>query len=291
MSAIAVRSRVAAAMALPSVVILVLLAAGPLVFMLVNSFRSWELTAPYPPAFVGLENYIRLLQDERFWNALLNTLKLLVMGLILQAGLGLMIALLLNRPFPLKRLATALLLVPVMITPVVSGFNWRLIFHEQFGPLNYIIRGLGLGEGHAWLADPATAIYTILVVDTWQWTPFVAMVLLAGLQAIPKQVYEAANVDGARPLQTFRKVTLPLLRPMFTLVVLLRTIFIFRIFDPVFILTGGGPGTATETLSVYTFYSGFRYFSMGYTGAMAVIQLIMMSVVANLFLRLIKRGQ
>lgn len=290
MARMTARSRVATAMAMPSVAVLVLLAAGPLLFMLVNSFRSWELTAPYPPAFIGLGNYARLLRDARFWSALGHTLQLLVLGIILQAGLGLLIALLLNRPFPLKRLVTALFLIPVMITPVVSGFNWRLIFHEQFGPLNFLLRTLGLGAGRAWLADPSTALYTILVMDTWQWTPFVAMVLLAGLQAVPRQAYEAASVDGARPWQVFRRVTLPILRPMFVLVVLLRTIFIFRIFDPVFILTGGGPGNVTETLSVYTFYSGFRYFSMGYTGAMAIVQLILMTIVANLFMRLIKRG-
>jgi multiple sugar transport system permease protein len=249
------------------------------------------LTTAAPPQFVGLANYGRLFTDARLGNAIRNTTLLLIPGIIIQITLGLLIALLFNRDFPLKRIAMALLLIPVMITPVVSGFNWKLIFHEQFGPLNYLIQLLHLGGGRAWIAERSTAIYTILAVDTWQWTPFVAMVLLAGLQAIPRQVYEATNVDGARPWQVFWRVTLPLLAPTFVLVTLLRTIFILRIFDPVMILTGGGPGDATETLSVYTYFSGFRYFSMGYTSALAVLQLVILTVVANLFLVVIKRGR
>lgn len=285
------RRKVAAVMAMPSVGILVLLALGPLLFMLINSFRAWELASPSPPQFIGLTNYGRAFTDPRFWNALGNTVLLLIPGIIIQTTLGLLIALLLNREFPFKRIATALLLIPVMITPVVSGFNWKLIYHEQFGPLNYVIRLLHLGAGRAWIAEPGVAIYTILAVDTWQWTPFVAMVLLAGLQAIPREVYEAASVDGARSWQVFWRVTLPLLTPTFVLVTLLRTIFILRIFDPVMILTGGGPGSATETLSVYTYYSGFRYFSMGYTSALAVLQLVLLIIVANLFMVFIKRGR
>ncbi len=285
------RGKVAAAMALPSVGILVLLAAGPLLFMLVNSFRSWEMTTPAPPHFVGVANYARIFTDARLGNAIRNTALLLILGIVIQITLGLLIALLFNRDFPLKRIATALLLIPVMITPVVSGFNWKLIYHEQFGPLNYLIQLLHLGTGRAWIAERSTAIFAILVVDAWQWTPFVAMVLLAGLQAIPRQVYEATSVDGARPWQVFWRVTLPLLTPTFVLVTLLRTIFILRIFDPVMILTGGGPGSATETLSVYTYFSGFRYFSMGYTSALAILQLVILTVVANFFMAFIKRGR
>lgn len=285
------RGRVAAVMALPSVGILVLLAAGPLLFMLVNSFRSWELTTAAPPQFVGFANYARIFTDPRFWNAFRNTALLLVLGIIIQITLGLVIALLFNREFPLRRIATALLLIPIMITPVVSGFNWKLIYHEQFGPLNYFIQLFHLGAGRAWIGERSTAIYAILAVDAWQWTPFVAMVLLAGLRAIPRQVYEATSVDGARPWQVFWRVTLPLLTPTFVLVTLLRTIFILRIFDPVMILTAGGPGSATETLSVYTYLSGFRYFSMGYTSALAILQLVILTVVANMFMVFFKRGR
>jgi multiple sugar transport system permease protein len=282
--------RVAAAMAAPGLAILVLLAIGPLIFMVLNSFRAWELVSPAPPQFVGFGNYVRVFKDPRFWNALRNTLLLLLLGLAIQIPLGLLIALLFNRDFPLKRVATGFFMIPVMITPVVSGFNWRLIYHEQFGPLNFLIRTLHLGGGRAWIAEPEIAIYAILALDTWQWTPFVAMVLLAGLQSIPRQVYEATNVDGATGWQAFWRVTLPMLMPTFVLVVLLRTIFILRIFDPVMILTGGGPGSATETLSVYTYLTGFRYFSMGYTSALAVIQLVILTIIANLFLSLTGRG-
>jgi multiple sugar transport system permease protein len=211
----------------------------------------------------------------------------MILGIITKSILGLILALLLNREFKLKKVAITILALPIMITPVVIGFNWRIIYHEHFGPLNYIIRLLRLGSGASWIADPKLALISIFIVDTWQWTPFVTLILLA----IPRQVYEASNVDGATSWQIFRRVTLPLLRPMFVLVVLFRTIWIFKIFDPVFILTGGGPGTATETLSLYTYINGFKLWRIGYTSTLAVFQLIIMNIVATIFVRkFMRRG-
>lgn len=273
----------------PVVAILLTLAIGPLLFILVTSFTSLNLVSPAPPHFIWFENYARALTDHRFWNALVNTLVLLIGGVGLQLLLGLSTALLLNREFRLKGLVTSLVLIPITIAPVVVGFQWRVIFHDAFGPLNYLIGAMGLGEGPAWLGDTRTALLAILIAELWQWTPFVTVVLLAGLQSISPRVYEAANVDGAGPLQVFWRVTLPLLKPMLIIVAVFRIMDVFRIFDLVAILTGGGPGSATETLSLYTFLVGFRHFSMGYASALAVIQLIIVTVICMWLVKHMKR--
>ncbi|MGE5597770.1 MAG: carbohydrate ABC transporter permease [Bacteroidota bacterium] len=275
----------------PVVTILVLLAAGPLLFMFVASLLSWELVSLSPPRFTWLSNYLRILLDARFWNALRNTGYLLVGGVGLQVLLGLITAMLLNREFRLKRLVTSLFLIPITIAPVVVGFQWRVIYHESFGPLNYILKSLGLGNGFAWLADTRTALLSILLAEVWQWTPFVTIVLLAGLQSISPRVYEAANVDGAKPWQVFRRITLPLLKPTLIIVALFRVMDVFKIFDLVFLLTGGGPGSASESVSLYTYINGFRYFSMGYATALAVIQVIIINIIAMNLVKVMKSGR
>ncbi len=175
-----------------------------------------------------------------------------------------------------------------MITPVVSGFEWRILLDDRFGPVNYILGFFGIGS-QPWLAKPGLAMASILIMDTWQWTPFVTVVLLAGLSAIPRQVYEASSVDGSSAWEILWRITMPLLKPMFTLVVLLRIIFIFKIFDPVYILTGGGPGISTETLSLYTYITGFKNFNVGITSTLAVVQLLAMTVIAKLFMVFVMR--
>jgi multiple sugar transport system permease protein len=279
------KRQLAFGMIAPAFVILLFLAIGPMFFMFVNAFRTWKLAVPAPPRFSGLKNFLNLFQDSRFGNAFSNTVILMVCGIIVQSLLGLGIALLLRKPFKLRPAVMALLLIPVLIAPVVTGLNWKLILNDTFGPLNYVLDRLGFGQPLWISSNRFWGLLSILIVDTWQWTPFVALVLLAGLEGIPNQVYEAADVDGAKPLMVFIRVTLPLLRPMFVLIVLLRTIFIFKIFDPVMIMTQGGPGTATETLSLLTYYTGLKYLDIGYAMAMGVLQIIFMIILANIFLK------
>ncbi|HET9595142.1 MAG TPA: sugar ABC transporter permease [Anaeromyxobacteraceae bacterium] len=278
--------RFARLIALPGMAVLVLLVVGPLVYMVSNSFFLKTLATPLPPRFAWFHNYQALFSDSRFWNALLNSTIIMVIGIPIQSALALAIALLLNRKFPGSRVVVALFLIPVMITPVVAGFEWKIILDNRFGPLNFLLSFVGVSP-LAWLAQPALAMASILIMDTWQWTPFVTVVLLAGLASIPKQVYEAASVDGSSDRETLWRVTLPLLRPVFTLVVLLRIIFIFKIFDPVQILTGGGPGVATETLSLLTYIIGFKNFNVGMSATIAVVQLVIITVIAKLFIRLV----
>mgnify|MGYP006272508987 CR=1 FL=1 len=280
--------RFARLLALPGMVALVLLVVGPLVYMFYNSLFSYTLAAPVPPSFTGLENYGNLFTNPRFWNAFGNTMLIVAIGIPVQSLLGLTMALLLQKGFRGSKILVAVFLIPVLITPVVSGFEWKIILDQRFGPMNYILSFVGV-EPQAWLAEPALAMASILIMDTWKWTPFVTVVLLAGLSAIPTQVYEAAAVDRSSYWQTLRRVTLPLLKPMFTLVILLRTIFIFKIFDPVYILTGGGPGSATETLSLLTYINGFKNFNVGVTSTLAVVQLIIMIIIAQLFLNLVMK--
>ncbi len=277
------QKRFARFMALPGMIVLVLLVVGPLVYMFFNSFFVKTLATPLPPRFAWFENYASLFTDGRFWNAFLNTMIVMVIGIPVQSFLALVLALLLNKRFPGSRLIVALFLIPVMITPVVAGFEWKIILDNRFGPLNYVLSFFGITP-LAWLAKPALAMASILIMDTWQWTPFVMVVLLAGLAAIPKQVYEASSVDGSSARETLWRVTMPLLRPMFTLVILLRIIFIFKIFDPVQILTGGGPGVSTETLSVLTYIIGFKSFNVGMSATIAVVQLIIITIIAKIFI-------
>jgi len=279
------KQQLAFGMITPAFLILLFLAIGPMFFMFVNAFRTWKLAVPAPPRFCGFKNFLNLFQDARFGNAFSNTVILMVSGIVVQSIIGLGIALLLRKPFKLRPVVMALLLIPVLIAPVVTGLNWKLILNDVFGPLNYVLGQLGLKEPLWVSSNRFWGLLSILIVDTWQWTPFVALVLLAGLESIPGEVYEAADVDGAKPLMVFIRVTLPLLRPMFVLIVLLRTIFIFKIFDPVMILTQGGPGSATETLSLLTYNTGLKYLDIGYAMAMGVLQIIFMIILANIFLK------
>jgi multiple sugar transport system permease protein len=276
------------AMVSPSFLSLLLLAIGPILFILYNAFRHWNLTVPVPPRFIGFGNFIRLFQDARFWNAFGNTVILMVAGIIVQIILGLAIAMLLKENFRGRNIVTGLILIPVLVAPVVASISWKFLFNDLYGNINYWLSFIGI-EGPLWVsANRFWGLLSILIVDTWQWTPFVALVMMAGLEGIPKEMYEAAEVDGASSGRVFFKVTLPQLRPMFTLVILLRTIFIFKIYDKVITLTEGGPGVATESLSLLTYYMGMKRYEIGYAMSMAVIQIIFMIIVANLFLSLIE---
>jgi|AntAceMinimDraft_17_1070374.scaffolds.fasta_scaffold01841_4 multiple sugar transport system permease protein len=270
----------------PAFISLLLLAIGPLIFIFYNAFRRWNLTVPVPPKFIGFSNFITLFHDGRFWNAFGNTTLLMASGIIIQILLGLGIAMLLKGKFKGRNIITGLILIPVLIAPVVGGITWKFLFNNLYGLINYWLSFIGI-NGPLWISSTRfLGLSSILIVDAWQWTPFVALVLLAGLEGIPKEIYEAADVDGASTGRTFFKLTLPLLKPMFVLIILLRTIFIFKIYDAVIILTEGGPGVSTESLSLLTYYIGMKHYNIGYAMSMAVIQIIFMVIVANIFLKI-----
>ena len=280
------------AMLLPAVAVLVAITVFPLLYELRLTVVSWELTTGFPPQFIGLQNFVRVFfQDPRFWNAVANTGLLVGVGVSLQTVIGTALALELHRLGRARTTVLSLMLIPVMIAPVIAGFQFRMIYNDQFGPLNYMLDVLthGAVRGAAWLADPRIALWAVMVTDVWQWTPFMTLVVLAGLQAIPAELLEAAEVDGAAGPQTFWRVMLPLLLPVIVIGLLVRFMDTFKLFDIVYQLTGGGPGSVTETIAYYTYLQGFKFFSLGYTSAMAFVQLALITIVAQIFLRYQRR--
>ncbi|HEV2717518.1 MAG TPA: sugar ABC transporter permease, partial [Terriglobales bacterium] len=182
-----------------------------------------------------------------------------------------------------------LLVVPMMLPPVVVGVVWRLMLNSNFGALNGTLKGFGINTDRlTWTASPKLAMASVIMVDVWQWTPFIFLVLLAGLQAIPQEPYEAALVDGSNAWQTFRHVTLPLLKPAILIALLLRTMDLLRVFDHIFILTEGGPGFATETLSLYIYRSAFRFSNFGYAAAMSFVLLAITNVISVGYIQLLQ---
>ncbi|MCZ7546002.1 MAG: sugar ABC transporter permease [Anaerolineae bacterium] len=200
-------------------------------------------------------------------------------------------ALLANEMGRQRSLWVTLFMIPIMIAPVVAGFQFRVIFNDTFGPLNYLIKTLsgGLITPPAWVANPQTSLLTIMITDIWQWTPFMLLLILAGLETISVEVLEAAQVDGASFWQLLWQIKLPLLLPVLLIGILIRTMDVFKTFDLVFLLTEGGPGSSSETVAFYTYVNGFKFFSMGYTAALAFIQLIIITIISQVFLRLQRR--
>ncbi|UCG94933.1 MAG: sugar ABC transporter permease [Candidatus Aerophobus sp.] len=273
---------------LPCIVILLAVSIFPLVYSLWLSFNSWELAMGLPKRFIGLGNYIRLFQDIRFWLSMKNMGKVLLFGVGSQFLIGFALALLLNREFRSRTLVATLFLLPTMIAPVVIGCTWRQIYHYSYGPLNYFLQATRLSGGINWLADIKLALPSIIISDTWEWTPFMMVVLLAGLQSIPVDLQEVAAIDGASRWQIFWHITLPFLKPIIIVVILIRAMDAFKLFDLVVLLTRGGPGGSSETVAYYNYLSAFKHFSMGYAAAMSYIQLVVIIIIANFFLRFLR---
>ena len=239
-----------------------------------------------------LANFARLASDRFFLDALGHTFVYAAVALTLEFLLGLGLALLLNGQLRGRSLFRAALLVPMMLPPVVVGVVWRLMLNPNFGAINGTLKGTGLKtEALTWTASPRLALASVIAVDVWQWTPFMFLVLLAGLQAIPQEPYEAARVDGSSAWQTFRHVTLPLLKPAILIALLLRTMDLLRVFDQIFILTEGGPGFATETISLYIYRTAFRFFDFGYAAAMSFVLLVLTNTISVLYIRLLQRQE
>lgn len=275
---------------LPCVGILLAISIFPLIYSLWLSFNSWELAMGFPPEFIGVGNYIRLFLEPRFWNAMLNTGRVLLFGVGSQFLIGLAIAILLDRLIRGRTLITTLFLLPMVIAPVVVGCTWRQIYHYEYGPLNYILRGVNL-SAIPWLSNPNFSLSSVIIGDTWEWTPFMMVVILAGLQSIPEELREAAAIDGASNWKIFTHVLLPLLKPVIIVAILIRVMDAFKLFDLVVLLTQGGPGESSETITYYNYLVGFKHFSLGYAAALSYIQLVVIVVIANFFLRFLRERE
>jgi multiple sugar transport system permease protein len=239
--------------------------AFPVVYTIWLGFQSFSSTGKQ--SFVGLANYTKLLTDHEFWHGLWVTIALYVLSLVLQLVLGVWLALVLFHAKRLHGIVRSLFISPFMMPPVVAGMMWLVILDPSLGAANYILQSIGLPPSD-WLASPTLVIPTIALIDTWQWAPYVALIVLGGLQSLPPSVYEAAQIDGASPFKTFQRITLPLLLPTIVTAAILRSVDLLRFFDIIYITTQGGPGNASNTLNIYGFRVGFVFFNIGYASAL-----------------------
>ncbi len=270
----------------PSLLLVLVVVIYPVIAGILLSFQQVRLNRPNLTGFVGLAHYTDLLNDPVFLTALLNTVVWVVLGTASQFLLGLVTALALNRRLRGMRLARTLVLLPWFLPSVVAANMWALMLDSRLGVINDLLVRLGLlSEYRAWFASPSTALPAVLVVALWQGFPFFALLLLAGLQGIPEDLYEAAAVDGANRVQQFRHVTLPLLRPVTVAAVVLRVIGLVNSPDLILILTEGGPGHSTEVLSLYAFKVAYKSFDFGYAGALSVIMFVLLMFFTVIYVR------
>jgi multiple sugar transport system permease protein len=243
----------------------------PIARLVVLSFERTELDSGLHSHFAGLEMHARLWQDGRWWSSLGNTLVFTIWSVGIEMVLGIAFALLLDQPYSARRWARAIVLVPWALPTSVMALAWGWIFNDSFGVLNDLLARAGLVHGPvAWLGRPGTAMAAMVVADVWKTTPFVALVVLAGLQGIPRSTFDAARIDGASSVQMLRRVVLPLIRPACLVALAFRVAQGFGAFDLPYVMTGGGPGGSTETISLYAYRSFYRYLDFGYGAAIAV---------------------
>ena len=252
----------------------------PTFYCLVMSFTDYVLKGA--PEFAGLQNYRDLLNDTAFWEALFRTAYILVVCISVELILGMAFALLLNRNFTGQNIVRGLCFLPLLISPLAMSLMWNYMLHVQFGIINQFLDWMGMGR-YEWFSSQRYAIYTIMFISIWQWTPFSIFILLAGLRGMPKDQFEAASVDGARPFFIFRKLTLPMLKPLIIIIILLRTMWLIRIFDPLYGTTRGGMGT--EVLDWMVYRVSFVFFDIGRGSAMAMFSLYMTIIVCAIMYR------
>ena len=266
----------------PTLAVLIALSIYPLIYSIKISFQS-QTGAP------SLQNFTRLITDQFFFSALGHTFIYAAIALTVEFLIGLALAILLNEQMRGRGAFRSLLLVPMMLPAVVVGVVWRLMLNSNFGAVNSTLKSFGIStESLTWTASPKLAMASVIIADVWQWTPFMFLILLAGLQAIPQEAYEAALVDGSSAWQTFRHVTLPLLKPAILIALLLRSMDLLRVFDHIFIIAEGGPGFATETLSLYIYRTAFRFSNFGYAAAMSFVLLIITNLISVGYIRLLQ---
>ena len=269
----------------PSMTVLAVILFYPLAYSVGLSFYNYYLPVPRK-SFVGLANFTYILRDDAFWDALGVTTRFTVAAVAIELILGAAVALLLDARIPCRRFMSTVVLLPMTITPAVAGLLMRWMFESNWGLVNYFLSLVGV-RGPGWTGDPVWALWAIVLADVWQYTPFVVLVLYAGLQSVPVESLEAAMVDGASRRQTLAYVIFPFLRPLVLFVLIIRSMDAFRIFDQVFVMTGGGPGTTTQTITFYNYVMAFRMLRMGRASALGVITLLILSVVIGVWIYLL----
>ncbi|MGE0798053.1 MAG: carbohydrate ABC transporter permease [Lautropia sp.] len=271
---------------LPALVVIVAVIVFPWAFTLWMSLFDWKIGAS--PAFAGLANYLELVGNRRFGEAVLHTLVFTALAVAAPLVLGTAAALVFNRRFPLRGLLRGMFVLPMMATPVAIALVWTMMFHPQQGVLNYLLSLVGIAPSE-WVYSPRLAIPCLVLVDVWQWTPLVMLIVLGGLASLPTDPFEAARIDGASRWQTFRHVTLPLLLPFIMVAAVVRTIDALKTFDTIFVITQGGPGTASETINLYLYLQAFSYYQMGKASAVVVVFFVLVVALSWLLVWLRER--
>ena len=271
---------------LPALVVVLSVIVFPWAFTLWMSVHEWKVGQK--PAFIGLGNYLRLPGDPRFVEAIGHTLSYTALSVILPLIFGTFAAVIFHSRFPLRGFLRGVFILPMMATPVAIALVWTMMFHPQLGVLNYLLSLVGL-PAQLWVFDPATVIPSLVLVETWQWTPLVMLIVLGGLASIPTEPYESAIIDGASAWQVFRHITLPLITPFLFIAAMIRTIDAVKSFDIIFAITQGGPGTASETINVYLYSVAFAYYDVGYGSAIAVVFFALIVALAAALLVLRRR--
>lgn len=272
-------------MILPVTVFFLAMIVFPLVYSVTLSFHKWNLIFG-TPRFIWFDNYLSLIRDDRFLMALRTTLIFTAGVTSFEFLIGLGLALSLRIKGNIAAFLRSILMIPMMLTPVAVGLMWRYLYDNSSGVFVYFLSLLGMQEMPAWLGNASYALPAVMVVDIWQWTPFIFLILLSGISSLPPAVFESAKVDGASPVQTFRYVTFPLLTPFIIIAVTLRLVTAFKVFDIIYVLTRGGPADKTQTLSIYVYKNGWLFLKMGYASALSYVMLIIIVGISLFFLYL-----
>jgi multiple sugar transport system permease protein len=265
------RHRAPELLMLPALLAMAVVMGFPLVYLGYMSLHKWSMIGFAPPAFVGVANFVALLDDARFTDGLVRTAWFTALGLVSNIPAGFAIALLLDRPFATRDLLRALLILPMVATPVAMGLVWVVMLDPSLGVVRYLFGLIGVDEPPLWLSDTRWVVPTLVMVDAWMWTPMVALIASAGLASLPVEPFEAAFVDGASAWQRFRYLTLPMMMPTLIVAAMLRVMDLLKVIDIVYVMTGGGPGHASETINLYNYLVALSYDKIGYGAAVALV--------------------
>jgi len=276
---------------LPALLVLIPISIYPLVSTFRLSFHEWNLfKSKSMGLFVGFANYKRALIDPFFQTSALTTCIFVSLSVGIEVCLGLGISLLLNKDKIFHKFVKRILIIPFILCPALIGYSWRFFFNPEFGIMDYLFKSTALvGREVVWLGDKRWAMAVLLFTDIWQWTPFMILILSAGLSSVPRELCDAAGIDGASKIQLLRFIIIPLLIPTLGVALIIKTIYSVKMFDKVFVLTQGGPGRATEVLALYTYREGFIFFHMGYAAALAYLLVIILIVLVTLYSRILYR--
>ena len=260
----------------------------PWLFTLFMSVHEWKIGSARE--YVGFANYAKLATDQRFIESIGHTLWFTLLAVVLPIVFGTAAALVFNERFPLRGFFRAIFILPMMATPVAVALVWTMMFHPQLGVLNFLLTSVGLPPT-LWVYAPSTVIPSLVMVEVWHWTPLVMLVVLGGLAAAPTEPYESARIDGANAWQMFRHITLPLIMPFIVLATVIRTIDALKAFDTIFVITSGGPGTASETINIYLYLQAFSFYNIGYASAVVVVFFVIIIALALVLLWLRQKAK